>query len=57
MQAKVVTINFQNKELQVCSIFSPPMTYLNHTIQKTINGIEADVYTMNDGMYTNEYIR
>ncbi|XP_043511096.1 ionotropic receptor 21a-like [Frieseomelitta varia] len=48
MQIKNVPINFQNKELQVCSIFSPPMTYLNHTIQMIINGIEADVYTMDD---------
>lgn len=42
-------INFRGQELQVCSIYNPPMTYLNHTIRKTINGFEAEVYAMDNG--------
>lgn len=43
-------INFRGRELQVCSDYIPPMTYLNHTIQKTINGVQAEVYTMDSGI-------
>lgn len=42
-------INFHGQELQVCSIYNPPMTYLNHTIRKTINSFEAEVYAMDKG--------
>lgn len=43
-------VNFRGRELQVCSDYIPPMTYLNHTIQKTINGVQAEVYTMDSGI-------
>ncbi|XP_050482745.1 uncharacterized protein LOC126869794 isoform X1 [Bombus huntii] len=43
-------VNFRGRELQVCSDYIPPMTYLNHTIQKTINGVQAEVYTMDSDL-------
>ncbi|XP_031773640.1 uncharacterized protein LOC100865801 isoform X2 [Apis florea] len=41
-------IDFRGQELQVCSCYNPPMTYLNRTIRKTINGFEAEVYAMDN---------
>ncbi|XP_043589928.1 uncharacterized protein LOC122570923 isoform X4 [Bombus pyrosoma] len=43
-------VNLHGRELQVCSDYIPPMTYLNHTIQKTINGVQAEVYTMDSDL-------
>ncbi|KAG6795400.1 hypothetical protein HZU73_09183 [Apis mellifera caucasica] len=43
-------INFRGQELQVCSIYNPPMAYMNHTIRKTINGFEAEVYAMDNDL-------
>lgn len=42
-------IDFQGKEIQVCSIYRPPMTYFNHTINKTIDGSEVEVFIMDHG--------
>ncbi|XP_076549043.1 uncharacterized protein LOC117600898 isoform X1 [Osmia lignaria lignaria] len=39
-------IDFQGKEIQVCSIYRPPMTYFNRTINKTIDGSEVEVFIM-----------
>ncbi|CAK9806164.1 Glutamate receptor U1 [Anthophora quadrimaculata] len=44
------SVNFRGRELQVCSIYRPPMTYLNHTIVKTINGEQAEVFVMDNDM-------
>ncbi|KOC68373.1 hypothetical protein WH47_03531 [Habropoda laboriosa] len=41
-------INFRGRELQVCSIYRPPMTYLNHTIVETIDGEQAEVFVMDN---------
>ncbi|XP_076391332.1 uncharacterized protein LOC100883035 isoform X2 [Megachile rotundata] len=32
------------REMQVCSIFRPPMTYFNRTVNKTIDGVLTEVF-------------
>lgn len=42
-------INLQGRELQISSIYRPPMTYLNHTVATVVNGVQAEVFLMDDG--------
>ncbi|XP_076630643.1 uncharacterized protein LOC143346440 [Colletes latitarsis] len=36
--------NFRGREMQICSVFRPPFTFFNHTINKVINGVQANVF-------------
>ncbi|CAL7946158.1 unnamed protein product [Xylocopa violacea] len=54
-------VNFHGRELQVSSIRQPPMTYFNRTIEKTIDGVRAEVYAMDtesdwDGIETRLFL-
>ncbi|XP_076751512.1 ionotropic receptor 21a [Xylocopa sonorina] len=54
-------VNFHGRELQVSSIRQPPMTYFNRTIEKTIDGAQAEVYAMDteldwDGIETRLFL-
>ncbi|XP_029673643.1 glutamate receptor 3.4-like [Formica exsecta] len=37
-------INLRGRELQVCTFFQPPVSYLNKTTKKIIKGIEEEVF-------------
>ncbi|XP_020286613.1 uncharacterized protein LOC109856099 [Pseudomyrmex gracilis] len=37
-------INMRGRELQVCSFYRPPVSYLNRTTKKVINGVEEEVF-------------
>ncbi|XP_043265540.1 ionotropic receptor 21a [Colletes gigas] len=36
--------NFRGREMQVCSVHRPPFTFFNRTINKVINGVQANVF-------------
>lgn len=42
-------INLRGRELQVCTFYQPPVSYLNRTIKKIINGIEEEVFLADNG--------
>ncbi|XP_076178737.1 uncharacterized protein LOC143152464 isoform X2 [Ptiloglossa arizonensis] len=42
--------DLRGRELQICTIFRPPMTYLNRTVNKTIDSVQADVYATNNDL-------
>lgn len=42
-------INMRGRELQVSSFFQPPVSYLNTTIKKIIDGNEEDVFLVDNG--------
>lgn len=37
-------INLRGRELQVCTFYQPPVSYLNKTTTKIIKGIEEEVF-------------
>ncbi|KYN07606.1 Glutamate receptor [Cyphomyrmex costatus] len=37
-------IDMKGRELQVCTFYQPPFSYLNKTIKKIIDGVEEDVF-------------
>ncbi|XP_072753051.1 uncharacterized protein [Anoplolepis gracilipes] len=37
-------INLKGRELQVCTFYQPPISYLNKTTKKIINGVEEDIF-------------
>ncbi|XP_053978467.1 uncharacterized protein LOC128876273 isoform X1 [Hylaeus volcanicus] len=43
--------NFRGRELRVCSIFQPPMTYFNRTVNRVIDGVQAEVYVIDDDLH------
>lgn len=42
-------INLRGRELQVCTFYQPPVSYLNKTIKKIINGTEEEVFLADNG--------
>lgn len=42
-------INLRGRELQVCTFFQPPVSYLNKTTKKIIKGIEEEVFLADNG--------
>ncbi|KAG7201633.1 hypothetical protein KM043_004369 [Ampulex compressa] len=38
------TFDFRGRELQVSTFYRPPVSYVNTTVNRTINGVEAEVY-------------
>lgn len=49
MAHKKGVVNLEGRHLQAASFFNPPLCYLNHTINQTINGIEAEVFLADNG--------
>lgn len=45
-------INLRGRELQVCTFYQPPISYLNTTTKKIINGIEEEVFVVDNGKST-----
>lgn len=41
----------RGRELQVCSFYRPPVSYLNRTTKKIINGVEEEVFLADNGKY------
>ncbi|GAB1864213.1 Ionotropic glutamate receptor L-glutamate and glycine-binding domain-containing protein [Camponotus japonicus] len=41
-------INLRGRELQVCTFYQPPVSYLNKTTKKIIKGIEEEVFLADD---------
>ena len=42
--------NLRGRELQAFSIYRPPMTYLNRTVNKTIDGVRVEVFAVDDDL-------
>ncbi|XP_076669091.1 glutamate receptor ionotropic, delta-1 [Andrena cerasifolii] len=42
--------NMRGRELKACSIYRPPMTYLNRTVNKTIDGVRVEVFAVDDDL-------
>lgn len=42
-------INFKGRELQVCTFYRPPVSYLNRTVKRIIDGEEENVYLADNG--------
>lgn len=43
------TINMRSRELQICTFYQPPFSYLNKTMKKIINGVEVEVFLADNG--------
>lgn len=43
------TVNLRGRELQVCTFYQPPFSYLKKTTKKIINGIEQEVFLADNG--------
>ncbi|KAL6427163.1 hypothetical protein ACFW04_008664 [Cataglyphis niger] len=44
LTSKINIINLRGRELQVCTFYQPPVSYLNKTTKKIIKGIEEEVF-------------
>jgi len=44
-------INLKGRELQVSTFYQPPVSYLNRTVKKIINGEEEQVYAADNGKF------
>ncbi|KAG5344118.1 GLRK protein, partial [Acromyrmex charruanus] len=40
-------VDMKGRELQVCTFYQPPFSYLNKTIKKVIDGVEEEVFLAN----------
>ncbi|XP_076245975.1 uncharacterized protein LOC143186286 [Calliopsis andreniformis] len=50
MRHDYANINLHGRELRVCSVYRPPMTYLNNTANKTIDGVQMEVFTVKNDL-------
>lgn len=48
MKHKRGMINLQGRKLQAAAFFSPPLSYLSSTINKTVNGVEGEFFLANN---------
>ncbi|XP_011692735.1 PREDICTED: uncharacterized protein LOC105452883 [Wasmannia auropunctata] len=44
LMSEFTTVNMRGRELQVCTFYRPPFTYLNQTTKKIINGVEKEIF-------------
>ncbi|XP_050452341.1 uncharacterized protein LOC126851974 isoform X2 [Cataglyphis hispanica] len=44
LTSEIDIINLRGRELQVCTFYQPPVSYLNKTTKKIIKGIEEEVF-------------
>ena len=49
MAHKKGVVNLEGRLLQAASFYNPPLCYLNNTINRTINGIDAQVFLADNG--------
>lgn len=42
-------VNMRGRELQVCSFYQPPFSYLKKTTKKIIDGNEEEVFLADNG--------
>lgn len=51
MRHNYENVNLHGRELKVCSIYRPPMTYFNRTVMKMIDGEQVEVFAVDTGEY------
>ncbi|XP_039307423.1 uncharacterized protein LOC105199957 isoform X2 [Solenopsis invicta] len=48
MMSEFNLVNMRGRELQVCTFYQPPFSYLNKTTTKIINGVEEEIFVADD---------
>jgi len=49
-------VDMKGRELQVCTFYQPPFSYLNKTIKKVIDGVEEEVFLADNGELFENYL-
>jgi len=47
LMSEFTIVDLKGRELQVCTFYQPPFSYLKHTTKKIIDGVEEEVYLAN----------
>lgn len=49
LMSEFIMVNLRGRELQVCTFYQPPFSYLNRTTKKIINDVEEEVFLIDNG--------
>lgn len=49
LMSEFKTVDMRGRELQVCTFYQPPFSYLKKTTRKIINGVEEEVFLADNG--------
>jgi len=47
LMSEFTIVDLKGRELQVCTFYQPPFSYLKQTTKKIIDGVEEEVYLAN----------